>query len=417
MSTTVAAIIATLIVTGMTSAVSHDLTILGGCIAALIFAASTVVRKNPSVYPLFLVGAFLMVVIALVSSEANTAEFSSTIHVLSMYIALVGLAFSSPDLSKFCQQLMMGTNMLLTAWILYQGYHAEPLKAWQISSPAGGTNVMAAQLNMTLPLILSRIHNSAREKKLAYIVLLFLNGVSVVLVMSRNGIGSMLIILTLYLLFNHKRMAVLAIGIIMSVSVSLDSIIQIPFVNNVLVRMRFVGYVPTAPRSVIWQVAWGHIRTHPMLGVGPGGPRQALQVVDTYHAHNNFVQVALETGIPSSVIFVLLTSLLLWLPAKTLFGRREYFLPTLPILAYASFSWTAMPLTYSGMTLLLAACVHEARIVIQSRSQSVNKQERVRSDNPRKSLVRSDQRHEISRERNGVLPHPVRNATQARTYR
>ena len=55
-----------------------------------------------------------------------------------MYVALIGLAFSSPDLSNFCQQLMMGTNLLLTAWILYQGYDAEPLKAWQISNPTGG---------------------------------------------------------------------------------------------------------------------------------------------------------------------------------------------------------------------------------------------------------------------------------------
>ena len=118
MSTTIAAFLATLIATGMTSAVSHDFTLVGGSIATVILASSTVVRRNVSVYPVFLLGAISMIVIALVSSEARTAEFSSTIHVLSMYVALVALAFSSPDLSNFCQQLMMGTNLLLTAWIL-----------------------------------------------------------------------------------------------------------------------------------------------------------------------------------------------------------------------------------------------------------------------------------------------------------
>lgn len=369
MSTTIAAFFATMITTGMTSAVSHDFTLVGGSIATVIFAASTIVRRDASVYPAFLIGAFFMVVIALVSSEANTSPFSSTIHVLSMYTALIGLAFSSRDLSSFCQQLMMGTNLLLTGWVLYQGYGVEPLKAWQISNPTGAANVMAAQINMTLPLILVRIHESAGQKKFAYLVLICLNCLAVVIVMSRNGIGAMLIILTLYFLFNHKRMAVVVVSVIFSVAASLDSILQIPFVHNVLVKLRFVGYAPVAPRSLIWRVAWDHIRTHPMLGVGPGGPKKALAVIDIYHAHNNFVQVALETGIPSCLIFTALVMLLLWLPGKTILRSREYFVLTLPILAYLSYSWTAMPLTYPGVSLLLAACVHEARIAIQRKNE------------------------------------------------
>ncbi len=376
MSTTIAALFATLITTGMTSAVSHDFTLVGGSIATVIFAASTIVRRDASVYPAFLIGAFLMVVIALVSSEANTAPFSSTIHVLSMYVALIGLAFSSKDLSSFCQQLMMGTNLLLTGWVLYQGYDAEPLKAWQISNPTGGANVMAAQINMTLPLILVRIRASTGQKKLAYIALICLNCLAVVLVMSRNGIGAMLIILTLYFLFSHKRLAIVVVGVIFGIASSLDSIIQNPVVYNVLVKLRFVGYAPVAPRSMIWRLAWDHIKTHPMLGVGPGGPKKSLAVIDIYHAHNNFVQVALETGIPSAVIFSLLILLLLALPARTLLQSRDRFVVTLPILAYASFSWTAMPFTYPGMTLLLVACVHEARVSIQLESKTAGQSRR-----------------------------------------
>ena len=56
MSTTFAALIATLFTTGMTSTVSHELTIIGGSIATLIFAASVAVRRNANVYPAFLLG-------------------------------------------------------------------------------------------------------------------------------------------------------------------------------------------------------------------------------------------------------------------------------------------------------------------------------------------------------------------------
>lgn len=364
MSTTIAALIATLITTGMTSAVSHDFTLVGGSFATALFSMSILIRRNASAYPVLLVAALAMIVIALVSSEVNTSAFSSTIHVLSMYVALIGLAFSSPDLSKFCQQLMMGNNLLLTGWILYQGYDAEPLKAWQISNPSGAANMMPAQLNMTLPLILARIHDSTGQKKLAYIGLIGLNSIAVFLVMSRNGIGSLLIILTLYILFNYKRAAILVIGCILGLVTSFDSIAQIPLIRMLLTKFRFTGYQPSTPRSVIWQVAWERIRLHPTLGVGPGGPKKALAIIETYHAHNNIIQVALETGIPSAIIFSIMFALLLWLPAKTLFTRREHFVYTLPILAYFSYSWTAMPLCCPGVTLLLAACVHEARIVI-----------------------------------------------------
>ena len=382
MSTTIAAFIAALITTGMTSLVSHDLTLVGGSIAAVVLAASTVVQRNVTIYPAFLLGTIAMTVIALVSSETNTSPFSSTIHVLSMYVAIIGLAFSSPDLSGFCQQLMMGTNLMLTGWILYQGYDAEPLKAWQISTPTGGANVMAAQINMTLPLILARIHTSTGQKKIAYVALVCFNSIAVFLVISRNGIAAMMIIFTLYLLFNHKRLAFVVIMAIISIGASMDSILQSPLVHHLLVRLRFVGYVATAPRSVIWRVAWDHIKVHPMLGVGPGGPKKALAVIDINHAHNNFVQVALETGIPSAVIFGVLVLLLLRLPVQTLMKRREYFVMTLPILAYIIFSWTAMPLTYSGMTLLLAACVHEARIAIQRQIQMVAQLRRPRQALP-----------------------------------
>ncbi len=365
MSTTIAAFIAALITTGMTSLVSHDLTLVGGSIAAVILAASTVVQRNVTVYPTFLLGTIAMTVIALVSSETNTSPFSSTIHVLSMYVAIIGLAFSSPDLSSFCQQLMMSTNLMLTGWVLYQGYEAEPLKAWQISTPTGGANVMAAQINMTIPLILARIYTSTGHKRIAYVTLVCCNSIAVFLIMSRNGIAAMMIIYTLYLLFNHKRLAVVVIIAITSIGASMDSILQLPFMHHLLVRLRFVGYVATAPRSVIWRVAWDHIKVHPMLGVGPGGPKKALAVIDINHAHNTFVQVALETGIPSAVIFGVLVLLLLRLPVRTIMKQTEHFVMTLPILAYTIYSWTAMPLTYSGMTFLLAACVHEARIAIQ----------------------------------------------------
>ncbi|HRA87811.1 MAG TPA: O-antigen ligase family protein [Planctomycetaceae bacterium] len=396
MSTTVAAIIATLMTSGMTSAVSHQFTMIGGSAAAVLLAGCALVRSNSQVYLAFLFGAIVLSVLALLSSESNTAQFSSTIHVLACYLAILALAVSSPDLSNFCQQLMMGNNVLLTAWVMYQANQANAFEAWSISNPSGAGNLMAAQINMTIPLVIARLQAARGQMKLAYAALLAANCVSVVLVMSRNGTGALLIILTIYVFFNYKRLAIILTASILTTALSLDTIMGIPAIHSLLVKFRIVGFVPVAPRSLIWQISLHHILKNPMLGVGPGQPKKLLAVLDINHAHNNFVQVAFETGIPSAVIFTILIGLLLWLPVRAVFGSRESFLPTLSILAYVSYSVTAGPLVFPGATLLLAACVNEARVTIQRGNLKTSRQAaslRTRTNSRGQPLVKAFANH------------------------
>jgi len=365
MSTTIAAIIATLITTGMTSAVSHTATLIGGSLACLVLAGCTLLSRNARIYPVFLFGTIALCALSLVSAESNTSEFSSTMHVLSSYAALAALAFASSDVSSFCRQLMLGTNLLLTYWILYQAYHLSALEAWLISNPSGAGNLMAAQINMTLPLVLAGTADSKGIQRLAFLILVPVNCMAVFLVMSRNGIGSLAIILTLYVLFNRKRLAALGVTGILSLSYFMDNILQTPFVHQMLVKMRLVGFVPAAPRSLIWQISWHHVSAKPMLGVGPGNPQKLLAVMDINHAHNNFMQVALEAGLLAAAIFAAMMLLLLWLPISAVFRKRDCFVHTLPLLAYVIFSWTGGPLAFPGATLLLAACVNEARTAVK----------------------------------------------------
>lgn len=385
-STTIAAIAAALITTGMTSAVSHTATLLGGSVASLMFAGCAVLSPHARAYLFFLFGTIALMVLSLVSAEVNTAEISSMIHILSCYAALGALAFSSTDVSSFCRQLILGTNLILTYWILYQAYHLSALEAWLISNPSGAGNLMAAQINMTLPLVLSKFDNATGIERLPWLVLLPLNCLAVFLVMSRNGIGAMLIVLTLYILFNHKRLAVLFITGIASTYYFLDNILQTPFVHQMLVKMRLVGFVPSAPRSLIWKISWQHTMTHPMLGVGPGKPQKFLAVMDINHAHNNFLQVAFESGFPAALIFMTMMLLLLWLPARAVFQRREQFVPTIPIVAYLIFSWTGGPLAFPGATLLLAACVNEARSGVFCEDKSARARQHTTKPMPRVRL-------------------------------
>jgi O-antigen ligase len=121
--------------------------------------------------------------------------------------------------------------------------------------------------------------------------------------------------------------------------------------------------------------------------VGPGEPRKYLATLDIYHAHNNIVQVAFETGIPSAVIYTVMIGLLLLLPLRTMMGDRRTFMSTLPILAYFSYSWTGSPLSFPAATLMLAAVANEARLAMNREDPLLHRsiQKSVSISHPRRS--------------------------------
>ncbi|MFM7038919.1 MAG: O-antigen ligase family protein [Planctomycetaceae bacterium] len=366
MLVTLLAFLTAMITTGMSSAIAHPLTIVGGSVVSLLMAAFAIVRPDTRVYGTFVVGSLVMTVLALVSAQANYCVESSTFHVLCCYLALLGMGFSSVHLTSFCKQLMLMTNLWLTAWVVILGTQVEVFEAWKISNPAGAGNQMAAQINMTMPMVIASATTGGLLRRSAFSGLVCLNVLAVFLVMSRNGIATMLILLALYFMFNYKRWSVLVIALVLFVAMFPEYVLQNPTIRAVLVRFRFLEYDPTAPRSVIWEVALQYIREQPFLGVGPGRTRVALAVLDINHAHNNWIQVAIDTGLPSACLYLLMTIALLILPASALFRERHVFLPTLGILAYFSYSMTAGPVVYPNATLLLAACVNQARVASDS---------------------------------------------------
>ncbi len=362
MSTVIAALLTTLLTSGLTSVVSHRFTIVGGAAAAVLFLMFGIFSRRATLHPTFLAGAAVMCMITLLSADILGSNLPGTVHVASCYLALCALAISSEDLAIFCRQVVTFNSALLTALILGQVIINPELRSWSIWSPAGASNQMAALINMGLPLVLMRIHDTRGVWRLSWLMMLFLNCVAVICVMSRNGVGSMLIILTAYTLFNHKRLSLVLAGTIVVIFGSAESIMRLPFVYQLLLRFRIVGYQPGTPRALIWRIAYQHVEQSPWIGVGPGFAEEKLSVIDIYHCHNNIMHVAMETGLPTALIFSAMMVALLLLPLRHLTSDRRMFISTLPILAYFSYSWTGYPLGLPAGTLLLAMCVNEARL-------------------------------------------------------
>lgn len=69
-------------------------------------------------------------------------------------------------------------------------------------------------------------------------------------------------------------------------------------------------------RVTQWQLALGLIAEHPLVGVGLGGYAEASAAVDqslgSLHAHNTFLNMAAEAGLPAAILWIGLWIRILW---------------------------------------------------------------------------------------------------------
>jgi len=365
----VVVLIMVILITGITSVVSHPLTLLGSAAASLLFTATCLVNPTCRFRPGYLVAVVALGTICLLSSEQNVSPLSSTIHILACYVSLAGFAVYVPEFSMFCRRVSILTFGILCVWVLVQTIQAGAIGSWTVTGTAGAGNLMAAQLNMTLPFILSMAINSQGAKKTGLLLFAFAGMFAIVCVGSRNGIGSLLITLVLIGLFNNLKSAIAVCTFLVTILLMSDNLLRLPFVASFLARFRFVGYKSSAPRSLIWSLSSDYIQRYPWFGIGPGRSEKVLAVIDINHAHNNLVQIALESGIPAAIIALLVFASLLKLPATGLFRSRQTFLMCLPVLPYIAQSFTDIPIHQPQQTLLLVLCVCTARTAIQESNE------------------------------------------------
>lgn len=364
MFNSLAALVACLLATGMTSVASHKVTVLTGALFAMLLPVICMFQARARLYPMFLILPVVMSVWCLISSELTIAPSSSMIHILSCYIALVGLGATSPVLSSFCRQMIVMSAAVLSGMVLIQTIRAGTIQTWTVTGIGSGANLVAAQLNMTLPMVVYLAMQSSGLKRLTLSVFALVCAFSVICVGSRNGIGSLMIMLVLFGLFNHKKIAaVTSIGLSVII-LFLDEIMQNSVILNVLVRFRFARFQAQNTRSLIWSVCSDYIYGSPWFGIGPGKADIVLSVLDVNHAHSNLVQIALECGVIVAGLYCVLMALLLKTPAVAILKSRDSFVLTLSAVGYFLYSLTDNPIHHPQATLLLAACVHEARRVL-----------------------------------------------------
>lgn len=196
----------------------------------------------------------------------------------------------------------------------------------------GSVNIFAANLATKVPFLLYGIVTFSNYKKWLSFISLFLASMLILLSSSRASfLGlSLEIILFIILLFkinsnkkiNIKYISLIIIPLIFSYLIanviltkSNDDSGRYVSVNNRIEQISNLSEGATNQRLGIWENAFEIIKNHPVLGIGIGNwliesiPYEKFKADDlnySIHTHNDFLEIAAETGILNGIIFLLI---------------------------------------------------------------------------------------------------------------
>ncbi|MCF8106267.1 MAG: O-antigen ligase family protein, partial [Desulfohalobiaceae bacterium] len=156
-----------------------------------------------------------------------------------------------------------------------------------------------------------------RYKKFLYGFLVGLAILALFFSRSRGGIFSALVGLTVFLFLNRSRRAETVVLVCAAWAVMLAYGWIIGFEE---ILARFDQIERSTGRLFIWEDTWRMVMDHPWLGVGMNAFETIGRVYNTslpeskfyYHAHNDYLQLMAEVGLPLAVTLIL-AAWTLWL--------------------------------------------------------------------------------------------------------
>lgn len=276
-------------------------------------------------------------------------------------LPLLGLALSpSPQLREPFLDFMIAAALGMVVWILvFFGFLGGNPGPWQTWTPAGSGNLYGVYLNMLWPVLYFAARTETdRDRAKALYVLALICLIVAILTFSRAAIVSsaISILLIIWRTKGLRALLMTAAAAATFVLLAYDQTVA------VLRYARLLGFNPDLGRFRIWTVSLQSISQNPLFGVAPGGAKYELASIDVYHAHNSWLNMALESGAPAGALFILITialafhaiRLILRGGAATGFGCA--------IAAYLSSSMVATTTSNPELTLALVLMVTVSRL-------------------------------------------------------
>jgi O-antigen ligase/tetratricopeptide (TPR) repeat protein len=227
-----------------------------------------------------------------------------------------------------------------------------------LKGTAGNKNIFAAGLVVKIPFVLYAIHASSKLwSKLLNVAILILASLAIFIVNARAAYLSLLFILLMYLAFcvitylkerqlekALSRVGFVLVPVIIAFFVSMILLTnagklqddkEIQNFGSVTDRLASVAKTDDESNQVrfrLWAHAIDYTMKHPFIGCGIGNwkiasvPYQRTITNDLYvpiHAHNDFLEMFAELGIPGGLVYLAMFVCLLVFTIKTLFSNAE----------------------------------------------------------------------------------------------
>lgn len=258
----------------------------------------------------------LSLVVVMVNSVKTIKELNRLITVLvfsATIVALIGL-----------YQYVVGVE-IDAAWI--DVANNPDIKA-RVFSVFGNPNVLAEYLIMMIPLSISLMwHSKKLYKKVLFLGTSLVLILAIVLTMSRGGWLGFAFSALVFILLVDKRF------LLSIIPITLAGVYLLPqtYLNRILSIGNF-NDSSNAYRLKMWEITMEIIGDYPLAGVGFGHLpfkqtfETYIRTMPTYHAHNTFLEIAAELGIPGLIAFVILIFVVFKYSIKELIKKEHTYI-------------------------------------------------------------------------------------------
>ena len=246
-------------------------------------------------------------------------------------------------------------------------YPKEGLRVIAIKGFAGNKNITAASIAFKLPFVLYLLHSLRRPlSRFALAIVLFGGVLAISLIEARAAILSTIIVFFLFLLFQvyllvikHYTLKQGVLNLVLTImpyfvamlfNITITNTANKGAITDTVGRIAFTKESSNG-RFQYWGDALDYVLKNPIFASGLGnwkiasiseGKEHISGYTVPYHAHNDFIHVFTETGIPGGIaylaIFACLTVYLLLLLYRKYKGQGilelQYFFLLLPLIVY-----------------------------------------------------------------------------------
>ena len=246
-------------------------------------------------------------------------------------------------------------------------FPTQGLNAMAIKGFAGNKNITAASIAFKLPFVLYLLHSLKRPLyRLGLSIILFGGILAVSLIEARAAILSSLIVLVLFLFFQiylliikqyslkkgflNITLTIVPYFVAILFNISITSSVKASTLTDTVGRIAFTEESSNG-RFQYWGDALDYVLKNPIFASGLGnwkiasiseGKEHISGYTVPYHAHNDFIHVFTETGIPGGLVYIsifICLSLYLFILLYNKYKKQgvlelQYFFLLLPLVVY-----------------------------------------------------------------------------------